>query len=127
MQMGTPPIAVTMFWKPAKSTTTKPSTKTSVRFSTVCTAHAAAEPTSPPTVAPFANAALKRVFAGAVVFPFVVAHAGTSTRESRGIEIISTRERSAATCRRIRSEEHTSELQSRENLVCRLLLEKKNK
>src|SRR5690606_40416222 len=28
--------------------------------------------------------------------------------------------------RAIRSEEHTSELQSRENLVCRLLLEKKN-
>src|SRR5690606_40627443 len=28
---------------------------------------------------------------------------------------------------RLRSEEHTSELQSRENLVCRLLLEKKNK
>src|SRR5690606_41716385 len=28
--------------------------------------------------------------------------------------------------RPIRSEEHTSELQSRENLVCRLLLEKKN-
>src|SRR5690606_42118016 len=28
--------------------------------------------------------------------------------------------------RRDRSEEHTSELQSRENLVCRLLLEKKN-
>src|SRR5690606_40888777 len=28
--------------------------------------------------------------------------------------------------RRKRSEEHTSELQSRENLVCRLLLEKKN-
>src|SRR5690606_40214037 len=27
--------------------------------------------------------------------------------------------------RRTRSEEHTSELQSRENLVCRLLLEKK--
>src|SRR5690606_14040877 len=36
----------------------------------------------------------------------------------------------AAPVRRIlrsRSEEHTSELQSRENLVCRLLLEKKNK
>ena len=29
--------------------------------------------------------------------------------------------------RQIRSEEHTSELQSRENLVCRLLLEKKKK
>src|SRR5690606_39484356 len=28
---------------------------------------------------------------------------------------------------KVRSEEHTSELQSRENLVCRLLLEKKNK
>src|SRR5690606_39783184 len=28
--------------------------------------------------------------------------------------------------RAMRSEEHTSELQSRENLVCRLLLEKKN-
>src|SRR5690606_40653131 len=28
--------------------------------------------------------------------------------------------------RMLRSEEHTSELQSRENLVCRLLLEKKN-
>src|SRR5690606_40159276 len=28
-------------------------------------------------------------------------------------------------CFHIRSEEHTSELQSRENLVCRLLLEKK--
>src|SRR5690606_41054493 len=32
---------------------------------------------------------------------------------------------SAAGCRAGRSEEHTSELQSRENLVCRLLLEKK--
>src|SRR5690606_41056630 len=30
----------------------------------------------------------------------------------------------AARCSRSRSEEHTSELQSRENLVCRLLLEK---
>src|SRR5690606_39898579 len=29
--------------------------------------------------------------------------------------------------RRVRSEEHTSELQSREKLVCRLLLEKKKK
>src|SRR2546427_8909336 len=30
-------------------------------------------------------------------------------------------------CRVIRSEEHTSELQSQSNLVCRLLLEKKKK
>src|SRR5207342_3918321 len=34
--------------------------------------------------------------------------------------------RASRPCRR-RSEEHTSELQSRENLVCRLLLEKKKK
>src|SRR5690606_40411762 len=33
----------------------------------------------------------------------------------------------AAAADRERSEEHTSELQSRENLVCRLLLEKKKK
>src|SRR5690606_41208713 len=32
---------------------------------------------------------------------------------------------SPRSCPRPRSEEHTSELQSRENLVCRLLLEKK--
>src|SRR5256886_6255783 len=32
-----------------------------------------------------------------------------------------------AICRGIRSEEHTSELQSQSNLVCRLLLEKKKK
>src|SRR3712207_8289700 len=31
----------------------------------------------------------------------------------------------ACTCTRARSEEHTSELQSRQYLVCRLLLEKK--
>src|SRR5690606_40952188 len=34
---------------------------------------------------------------------------------------------SGAVSNEYRSEEHTSELQSRENLVCRLLLEKKNK
>src|SRR2546427_7931523 len=32
----------------------------------------------------------------------------------------------AKACRAVRSEEHTSELQSQSNLVCRLLLEKKN-
>src|SRR5688572_31595533 len=36
------------------------------------------------------------------------------------------RTRSAVTAR-VRSEEHTSELQSQSNLVCRLLLEKKKK
>src|SRR5207247_9562223 len=43
-------------------------------------------------------------------------HAGTPSRSARAI-------RSA----KQRSEEHTSELQSRVDLVCRLLLEKKNK
>src|SRR5690606_41553372 len=33
----------------------------------------------------------------------------------------------ASACNEKRSEEHTSELQSRENLVCRLLLEKKKR
>src|SRR5438270_3337277 len=37
------------------------------------------------------------------------------------------RSRSRASSRRPRSEEHTSELQSQSNLVCRLLLEKKKK
>src|SRR5436309_15697053 len=36
-------------------------------------------------------------------------------------------ERGIEGVRVVRSEEHTSELQSRENLVCRLLLEKKKK
>src|SRR5690606_25504749 len=35
--------------------------------------------------------------------------------------------RTALATEQLRSEEHTSELQSRENLVCRLLLEKKKK
>src|SRR5690606_42134096 len=37
------------------------------------------------------------------------------------------RPRNGLPARLLRSEEHTSELQSRENLVCRLLLEKKKK
>src|SRR5690606_40298388 len=41
-------------------------------------------------------------------------------------EEISPSRRSSAVAANVRSEEHTSELQSRENLVCRLLLEKKN-
>src|SRR5215217_8312593 len=44
---------------------------------------------------------------------------GASWRPCRG--------RRSACPRRPRSEEHTSELQSRQYLVCRLLLEKKNK
>src|SRR5690606_41982780 len=41
-------------------------------------------------------------------------------------EVMITRPGAPSTTERLRSEEHTSELQSRENLVCRLLLGKKN-
>src|SRR5207302_10672294 len=47
-----------------------------------------------------------------------------------GVDIVSTWGSSPTTYEyepEFRSEEHTSELQSRENLVCRLLLEKKKK
>src|SRR2546421_2233839 len=44
-------------------------------------------------------------------------------------ELVAAREREGARLRELlgRSEEHTSELQSRSDLVCRLLLEKKKK
>src|SRR5690606_41739897 len=49
----------------------------------------------------------------------------TAGRRSRCSARLLRRRTSTSYCSR--SEEHTSELQSRENLVCRLLLEKKNK
>src|SRR5690606_34907250 len=51
-----------------------------------------------------------------------VAALSTFYSESRDISDPENRKRQII---RLRSEEHTSELQSRENLVCRLLLEKK--
>src|SRR5690606_41405580 len=61
------------------------------------------------------------------------ADSGSGAAAARGSRSAAARSRSpdskwiwAARRRRLRSEEHTSELQSRENLVCRLLLEKKN-
>src|SRR3712207_7480827 len=51
-----------------------------------------------------------------VLFVIVIVYSTTSFKETIvGIEVI------------LRSEEHTSELQSRQYLVCRLLLEKKKK
>src|SRR5688572_31390188 len=47
---------------------------------------------------------------------------GSAQRADRGAEILRWTDD-----RRDRSEEHTSELQSQSNLVCRLLLEKKKK
>src|SRR5690606_42067888 len=51
----------------------------------------------------------------------VLRTAGVQQRRQAGCH------RARTQARRRRSEEHTSELQSRENLVCRLLLEKKKK
>src|SRR3712207_7046058 len=49
------------------------------------------------------------------------------TDVSRPVTVAIHIERSEGVVRLIRSEEHTSELQSRQYLVCRLLLEKKKK
>src|SRR2546430_12106747 len=46
---------------------------------------------------------------------------------STPVSIIRSRTRSKSPFLGVRSEEHTSELQSQSNLVCRLLLEKKKK
>src|SRR3712207_7005130 len=54
--------------------------------------------------------------------PMPLAARTSSSMSSDGRTCGSMRTRSA----RVRSEEHTSELQSRQYLVCRLLLEKKN-
>src|SRR2546430_13518501 len=51
--------------------------------------------------------------------------AGRSTHGTRVLPAPSHQHHSRAASHRSRSEEHTSELQSQSNLVCRLLLEKK--
>src|SRR5436309_11537651 len=52
---------------------------------------------------------------------------GQGRRRIRGRQHAPAARTARAAGARFRSEEHTSELQSRENLVCRLLLEKKKK
>src|SRR5258707_8572883 len=52
-------------------------------------------------------------------------HQFKGTHMSRFVEILNAHEREISV--ETRSEEHTSELQSRQYLVCRLLLEKKKK
>src|SRR5436309_10147659 len=67
------------------------------------------------------------------LFPYTTLFRSSSRRRSSSATRRTRRRRSSGTRRpsassgsatRTRSEEHTSELQSRENLVCRLLLEK---
>src|SRR5699024_12796579 len=55
------------------------------------------------------------------------AAAPDATVSTNGYRLATTRSNGAISCSASRSEEHTSELQSRFDLVCRLLLEKKKK
>src|SRR5688572_32714209 len=48
-------------------------------------------------------------------------------RDHADVEALHRRELAGAVAVDVRSEEHTSEFQTQSNLVCRLLLEKKNK
>ncbi len=99
MHSSTPPSASTIFSKPAKSTTTKPSSWTSVMVSTVFCAHSAPDSTSPPLITPWAKAALNFTpDRGEVCPPDDVGHDGTSIVVSRGIDSISTRDRSDEMC-----------------------------
>src|SRR2546428_8404728 len=50
---------------------------------------------------------------------------GVALHDLRAREIVDAGVEARAAVERLRSEEHTSELQSRSDLVCRLLLEKK--
>src|SRR3712207_9445656 len=74
--------------------------------------------------APAAAAATGLKSCGAVMVP--VGAVTTSTRQPPGRSKRAQAVSSQASLTRFRSEEHTSELQSRQYLVCRLLLEKKN-
>src|SRR5690349_22033210 len=63
------------------------------------------------------------------LFPYTTLFrsAGLQARAPRGREAVVVGGDLVELLDRLRSEEHTSELQSRRDLVCRLLLEKKNK
>src|SRR5207302_11490639 len=60
------------------------------------------------------------------VFPFLFLHPDAVPVGSKILVGLHRRKNLSGQVQVRRSEEHTSELQSRENLVCRLLLEKKN-
>src|SRR5438270_7806692 len=59
-------------------------------------------------------------------FPMDLGAAGPLARSARDLAL-ALNVQGPAHCEPTRSEEHTSELQSQSNLVCRLLLEKKKK
>src|SRR5256886_7619449 len=61
------------------------------------------------------------------LFPYTTLFRSTFGVAATGRAMLSNQNNSVSVCNRVtmRSEEHTSELQSQSNLVCRLLLEKK--
>src|SRR2546422_3518500 len=61
------------------------------------------------------------------LFPYTTLFRSSAGARRRWLSPRAGRIATGATGRRTRSEEHTSELQSRLHLVCRLLLEKKKK
>src|SRR5690606_42098091 len=75
----------------------------------------------------FAGSKLSSKSSACAAVPLTSAAQGAARRISEPITVQgpSPQDRTVAKTVRVRSEEHTSELQSRENLVCRLLLEKK--
>src|SRR5690606_40090107 len=64
---------------------------------------------------------------GATPLPFQTLYTNIAENSSFGMAMRRAIMAASPGTRIVRSEEHTSELQSRENLVCRLLLEKKKK
>src|SRR5207302_7827617 len=61
------------------------------------------------------------------LFPYTTLFRSSTALDAHGRRALRPFGLASRACRHPRSEEHTSELQSRENLVCRLLLEKKKK
>src|SRR5438445_2384690 len=61
------------------------------------------------------------------LFPYTTLFRSPTAGQSAARSVLATMARRFRPSRRSRSEEHTSELQSRQYLVCRLLLEKKKK
>src|SRR5690349_24178701 len=59
------------------------------------------------------------------LFPYTTLFRSLTIHTSAGVEALTADAKGVAAKIKTRSEEHTSELQSRRDLVCRLLLEKK--
>src|SRR5690606_39535529 len=74
---------------------------------------------------PQAAGTIRSISATEMSHAFIRADGSRTLRDASASCRLRAQPEGAATANRFRSEEHTSELQSRENLVCRLLLEKK--